>query len=133
MPFFAMQLGSMGTEVNAPTAKRRLITVDVNAQETARCSKRLRRTGENVQHGDVTMKVAMKNPTTRCNKGDLVSVPPTVFDGNIPGSFSTGHPGRCFGVVVSDTSQKTVEVCFVGDGKQFWLLKSACRIEEKAA
>ena len=35
----------------------------------------------------------------KITKGDVVSAPPTIFDGDEPGSFSEENPGRCFGIV----------------------------------
>ncbi len=47
--------------------------------------------------------------------GDLVSVPPEIFDDE-PGSYSSKHPIRCFGTVSSIDKRGIGKVLWVEDG-----------------
>jgi hypothetical protein len=51
------------------------------------------------------------NTTRRTlTKGDVVSVSPTIFDGDVPGSFSIECPERCYGTVEDVKSSGLVSV-----------------------
>jgi translation initiation factor IF-1 len=43
-------------------------------------------------------------------RGDVVSVCPTIFDGDEPGSYSEDNPERCYGVVQSVRTNGLVSV-----------------------
>jgi hypothetical protein len=47
--------------------------------------------------------------------GDLVSVPPEIFDDE-PGSYSSTHPERCYGTVSSIDKKGIAKVLWVQDG-----------------
>ena len=46
----------------------------------------------------------------KIERGDVVSVSPTIFDGDKPGSYSEENPERCYGVVRSVRANGLVSV-----------------------
>jgi hypothetical protein len=66
-------------------------------------------------------------------KGDVVSVSPTIFDGDAPGSFSESFPERCFGIVESIKANGLVTVRWENDDVNEVKLKDLKRERKKLA
>jgi hypothetical protein len=64
--------------------------------------------------------------------GDLVSCSPTLFDGEIPGSWSKENPQRCLGVVTKRWKQgKLLQVRWRGGDELSKVLHTDIRVERK--
>jgi hypothetical protein len=54
--------------------------------------------------------------SAKIRKGDIVSLPSTAFDGDDPGSYSSGHPDVCFGQVLKVKKNGLASVKWLEDG-----------------
>ena len=66
---------------------------------------------------------------TKIGKGDVVSVPATIFDGDDPGSYSNEFPDRCYGTVES-VSKKGIVIVNWSDGDVHGVKLKDCRKEQ---
>ena len=66
---------------------------------------------------------------TKIGKGDVVSVPATIFDGDDPGSYSNEFPDRCFGTVES-VSKKGIVIVNWSDGDVHGVKLKDCKKEQ---
>lgn len=62
-------------------------------------------------------------------KGDWVSAPSTIFDGDEPGSYSNGHPERCHGIVVKKDKGGVVRVRWKEDNETTYVMASDLTVE----
>ena len=64
--------------------------------------------------------------------GDLVSAPSSLFDGEIPGSYSKNNPDRCWGVVTKVLKRGALlQVTWTKDNVKFEVLAADVRVEKK--